>query len=128
MPKRILPFEIDIKLCEQDLAKNDCVPACIKSVLDTCYSENNISKEEIGKLLGHSTRQGTALGPQLGKLKNLNRQLRTNHVPFEFKTSDKYEVRNHELNDVLRPTSKGLPAICTMYWKRSQKRLTEWRK
>lgn len=111
MGKSVPNFKINITLCEQNPNKEDCVPACIKSVLDTCYPKNKIAKEEITKMVNTSKNK---YGTELSKFKNLNRYLLKKRVPFKFETPDKVEVRGLSWTDIITPVYQKLPTICTV--------------
>lgn len=109
MPTRVENFKIDIKICPQNPEKKDCVPACIKSVLDTCYDKNDINKEEICKLMETSKNR---FGTTLGNLSNLNKVLLKKAIPYQFERPDKYEIHAIEIDTLLREASIGHPVIC----------------
>ena len=102
-------FEIALNLCEQDADKLDCVPACIKTVLDHVHPENGVSKEEIMKMVGTSK---NAFGTRLSNFVNLNRKLLKRKIPFAFETPDKYESQITKWEKIVEEAANGFPPIC----------------
>jgi len=112
MPKIVDDFNIRVKLFNQNPDKLDCVPACIKSVIDTAEPDNIIEIESVCKMMQTSKNR---LGTQLKNLKNLNRFLEKKSVHLKFYVPEKHELSPLRIPALVKEVKDTqLPVICSV--------------